>query len=1136
MSYIGYSQAANHVAPPHIREVLTPDGSATYFDLQNDVVGFEEANVIVVVNNVIQEPNASYTIINDAALRPRRLDFAGVALAATDSLYVIHQGTGTLYNTPATGSVTKASMAANMVSHVVDKFLGSAATTAGSNANSELQLSEIPSTADSVSVYVNGVYQRSATNYNITVGTNNLIFTSSLATTDQIDIHHHTFRSTTTKVAEGSVGTAQLADNAITAAKIADGTVIAQDIAANAVGASELADNAVDTAAIANDAVTSAKIGTGQVIADGIGAGAVVTAGLGANAVTTAKMASSVIGVKPHIQPGTLHPAVAGKLLDGSTSHGSTYGVAQADGRMYYYTDIKGSKPIKDPRIGSHFGSQRHKFRSLQLLEQETATHGKNINSVDGREWCRTVDGTSAWLITNDANGHGIYATSSCTSNFLEITGYFNDINFFIGTNNSNRCDDIDISVNGTLSVDGSATLGGRTSVDSPLYGRYVDPSAIYNGGSTLSSSLGTTPKINTIRYEAKTGSSEYIYLFGIELIAQDTTDTASKSKIQIPSQNVVSYGKKFTVAAAAHHYDPFNVFTNSTTLHSAVVDTATSLGLSTGTLHGATWAISGSNNIRPYNGGRVVKWVDSSGVIKTSVNMMPPNAQNIAGSVAGTTEVTTPSATNTTYTPIFSDDAIENSLSEVAKSFHWREFGNGAANGGTGSSAYPDFSMLANAEDDVAYVMDDGLTSMAGDDNSSHTNSIDWYTGGGDVVYITWIGTGISFEATPDAVHAGITNGVYAQNLPYGTHILKLQRSSPYDVWIDGVQLSSAATSSSDHIGSKFISFHQPKMPPIPEDAVVISDYMLMADHVNKTSHTSGTTIAKGVRLLDCSRDVFHDTASGSMLLNNLSIDAGYPFRNYMNAGSGAKNSKIPTFATSFGIDQLAAVRNDTHVAGSAVAHTDVGTHTHINTPLALGLNIFAAQAASGQDGGFYRFEIASPIHTSSHYQTFETPFLHELVGGDRNMEQTNLVVTPDGKTWDEVTRDVGYIGKGVVSTSGAPTSTGVGGNIFDEWRGTLHTHRNCYNKDFAIAYDRIICLVSGEYNIEAQTLSKGAMMHCAVYINGSAAIQPYGQTTSHDTPTVSLNVSLKRGDYIQSKGGWYGSTLHDHYQITRI
>ena len=214
MSYIGYSHAANHIAPPHIRETLTPDGSATYFDLQNDVVGYHEENVIVVVNNVIQEPYASYTIINDAASRPRRLDFAGVALASADDLYVIHQGTGTLYNTPAAGSVTKTSMAANMVSHTVDKFAGSDAT----SGNTVLALSEAPTTADSVSVYVNGVYQRSggggANNYD--VSGSNLTFTSALATSDQIDIHHHTFRSTLTKVAENSVGSDQLASGALT--------------------------------------------------------------------------------------------------------------------------------------------------------------------------------------------------------------------------------------------------------------------------------------------------------------------------------------------------------------------------------------------------------------------------------------------------------------------------------------------------------------------------------------------------------------------------------------------------------------------------------------------------------------------------------------------------------------------------------------------------------------------------------------------------------------------------------------------------------------------------------------------------------------------------------------------------------
>ena len=213
MSYIGYSHAANHIAPPHIRETLTPDGSATFFDLQNDVAGYHEENVTVVVNNVIQEPYASYTIINDASNRPRRLDFAGTALASTDDLYVIHQGTGTLYNTPAAGSVTKTSMAANMVSHTVDKFAGSDAT----NSSKTLALSEAPTNADAVSVYVNGVYQRSgaggANNYDVTGSS--LTFTSALTSTDQIDVHHHTFRSTLTKVADNSVGSDQLASGVL---------------------------------------------------------------------------------------------------------------------------------------------------------------------------------------------------------------------------------------------------------------------------------------------------------------------------------------------------------------------------------------------------------------------------------------------------------------------------------------------------------------------------------------------------------------------------------------------------------------------------------------------------------------------------------------------------------------------------------------------------------------------------------------------------------------------------------------------------------------------------------------------------------------------------------------------------------
>ena len=91
---------------------------------------------------------------------------------------------------------------------------------------------------------------------------------------------------------------------------------------------------------------------------------------------------------RSHIIPGKLYPSyvasgTSNKLLDGTTSHSGAFGTAQSDGRKYYYTNINGSKPIKDPRIGAHFGSQRHKTTSLQLLDQETATHSKNTYSID---------------------------------------------------------------------------------------------------------------------------------------------------------------------------------------------------------------------------------------------------------------------------------------------------------------------------------------------------------------------------------------------------------------------------------------------------------------------------------------------------------------------------------------------------------------------------------------------------------------------------------------------------------------------------------------------------------------------------------------------------------------------------------
>ena len=212
MSYIGV-QAENQVSPAFMREALAPDGSATYFDLLHDVPGYQAENLLVTVNNVIQEPASSYTILNDGNNRPRRLNF-GVALATTDSAYVIHRGSGELYHTPPANSVGTAQLESNLKSGRVDQFLGSA----GASSNTVFTLSESAGSVNTIAVFINGIYQRPTTNYGVS-GTA-LTFTSSLDNADQVDVHHHTLRTTITHVADASVDTAQLADDAVTTAKL----------------------------------------------------------------------------------------------------------------------------------------------------------------------------------------------------------------------------------------------------------------------------------------------------------------------------------------------------------------------------------------------------------------------------------------------------------------------------------------------------------------------------------------------------------------------------------------------------------------------------------------------------------------------------------------------------------------------------------------------------------------------------------------------------------------------------------------------------------------------------------------------------------------------------------------------------
>jgi len=255
MSYIGV-QSQNQISPQFSREVINGDGSATSFTLIQDVPGFNADNIMVVVNNVIQEPVAAYTITEDANGNPRVLDFgAGNVLSTTDECYVQHRGVGTLNMTPAAGSVNAAALQDNLRSGNVDSFTATAGQTA-------FTLTETPLNVNTITVFVNGIYQKPTTNY--TVSGTTLTLTAGAVVGDEVDVIHNTIRTTVTHVADQSVTTGKIANDAVTGAKIENNPTIAGNLTVS--GTSTLTGNSTVGGTLG---VTGASTLTGNVTAGG---------------------------------------------------------------------------------------------------------------------------------------------------------------------------------------------------------------------------------------------------------------------------------------------------------------------------------------------------------------------------------------------------------------------------------------------------------------------------------------------------------------------------------------------------------------------------------------------------------------------------------------------------------------------------------------------------------------------------------------------------------------------------------------------------------------------------------------------------------------------------------------------------
>lgn len=277
-------------------------------------------------------------------------------------------------------------------------------------------------------------------------------------------------------------------------------------------------------------------------------------------------------------------------------------------------------------------------------------------------------------------------------------------------------------------------------------------------------------------------------------------------------------------------------------------------------------------------------------------------------------------SVKETAYDFLALDDA-DHSDEAAYRKINFTEFGRNR------SSSSPDFSTLVASYSDRAFTLDDGTTTLVGD------NAFSEQTAGGETFFvnnnsrfiITFVGTGIDLVLNETGTSGDINNffiddiaigsktpstykGVYkiASGLPYGTHTLKME--SP---------------TQSQFIKITDFIIYQPKKPTLPEGAVELADYNIMADFVANT--TAGIeTMSTGVLRKDSSREMIY---SGNWIQETMVPTNNMSFQFYNTANGGY--FEYTFFGTGFDIRGRAFSSYATDATITIDGNSDLSSYT---------------------------------------------------------------------------------------------------------------------------------------------------------------------------------------------------------------
>ena len=172
------------------------------------------------------ESSGTFQIAAITPLRFRGIKFNGVPESG-QKIYISHLGGSNYQVLPAVGSVTDLSLAENLKTFTVDKFVST-------QNQQNFILSKSPVSVQSILVTVNGVVQTDTSGYTLQ-NQNELVLASPLNSGVSVNVLHLGFSTVSrNSFVDGAIGTLALQDLSVTTAKIANNSVTNAKLASGA--------------------------------------------------------------------------------------------------------------------------------------------------------------------------------------------------------------------------------------------------------------------------------------------------------------------------------------------------------------------------------------------------------------------------------------------------------------------------------------------------------------------------------------------------------------------------------------------------------------------------------------------------------------------------------------------------------------------------------------------------------------------------------------------------------------------------------------------------------------------------------------------------------------------------------------